>query len=109
MPDTVARFYQGFIAVSGTNITGIPPAGTNYTVKHIIISNVTSGTNSTFSVALNSLASRGNYILPSGVALNASEYAETTDIFVLNPGEAIYASAGADSVITASVHGVIST
>ena len=108
MPDQITKFYQGYIGVSGTNITGIVPTSSNYTVKHLVLTNTTSGTQY-FSLAYNNLGSAANYILPSGISLGTNEWAESTDIFVLNAGDSIFASASVLNGITVVANGVIST
>lgn len=108
MPDQIRKFYQGYVGVSGTNITGVVPTGSNYTLKHLTVLNTTSGTQF-FSLAYNNLGSAGNYILPSGTSLGTNEWAESSDIFVLNAGDSIFASASVLNSITVVANGVIST
>jgi len=108
MTDVVTKFYQGYLAPSGTNITGATPAATNFTIKHIVFSNV--GTASASIVCgYNNIAIPSNYIMPSGIVIGAGEWAESTDIYVLNAGDSLFAAASVSGTITATVHGVTTT
>jgi len=108
MGDVVNKFYQGYLAPSGTNITGVTPAATNYTIKHIVFNNI-SASGVTISCAYNSLGTASNYIMPSGIVIGAGEWAESTDIYVLNAGDSLFAAASVSGTITATVHGITST
>src|SRR5580704_2122787 len=105
MPDTVNRFFQGYIGASGTNITNVCPAGTNYTVKHMVFSNMSASGTVVIGFALNNPAILSNYMIPSGTLLNFGEWLETSDIYVLNPGDSIFAVATANNTVSVNANG----
>jgi len=107
MSDTISRFYQGYIAASGTTMFTVP-TGQQYTVRNIVLSNNSKTGGSGASLYINSKADNSYAIIPSGSMINPAAIIQTTDFYAFATGDSLIAvlASGSTNSITASVHGI---